>query len=194
MQDRWEQMAKRDKGGGSGPRYPLIEPLLWLMNTRQERLEAGAEPYYPPIRLVLPRDARYILPVWEGKAAGSGILFATESGAPITHDEAYLAGAFGREGVEECLSMTIAVYRRAEATPKWIERHVERSALERMDVELGRRRGRPTELKADAEAVRKRIARRVADGEAALNRYIGPDWPRHLVPNLPTQKEEADGN
>lgn len=190
MADRWEQIARRRRG--AGPRYPLIEPLRALSARRGERLRAGVEPYYPPLRLVLTKDTHCVFAVEEGK--GDGYLFATPT-QPITRGEAYLAGAYGREGVEKCLNMTIAAARRAGASVNWVETNIEAPVLARMREEFGRARGRPVEVgQASEEANRKRIARRVERGEAALDEYFGPDWPRLLIPSLRREEEGNDGD
>lgn len=172
--DRWEQLA----GGQAGPRHAWFRPLDRLMSARQNRLEAGAESYIPPIRLILTEGSAYVL---AERGGATGIQFAIP-GQPMTRDEAYLAGAFGREGVEKCLDMTIAVAREAGANFDWLVEHIESPALERIDKALGERRGPGPPIRSlEEEAVRKRMARRVKRGDNALREFFGQDWPSHMV-------------
>ena len=186
--DRWEQLADEQRGGK--PERAFWAPLARLVDYRQERLEAGLEPYYPPLRLTLREDSGFILASPEGGGTG----FARPK-IPITRDEAYLAGAFGREGVEKCLDMTVAVARRAGASLDWIANNVEIPALELINAEIPERSpGRPAGS-LEPEAVRKRIPRRIARGEEALREYFGEGWPGVLIQGIertaPPPWEEA---
>ena len=176
--DRWEQLATRRN---AGPRRSWWSPLDRLITARQNRLEAGVPSYDPPLRLNLTGASAYVL----AERGGSGKQFAIP-GQPMTWDEAYLAGAFGREGVEKCLDMTITVAREAGATFDWLADHIELPAVERIDEALGhssRGPGRPAG-RLESEAVRKRIARRIKRGKKALREYFGEEWPGHLIAGL----------
>lgn len=186
--DRWEQLADQQRGGE--PERLFWAPLHRLVDYRRERLEAGLEPYYPPLRLTLREDSGFVL----ASPEGGGIGFARPK-IPITLDEAYLAGAFGREGVEKCLDMTVAVARRAGASHEWIANNVEIPALELINAEIPERSpGRPVDS-LDPEAVRKRIPRRITRGEEALREYFGEGWPGVLIQGIertaPPPWEEA---